>query len=192
MIRWRTILVAGLLAFGAGYFAGTIVYQKQGPHTWFRAQQALKRAKWPLEEYQSLNGEYPDEDTVNLWIDLIWTQKGRGSPRSDEVEFDLVDLASELRVLSRWEKPVYVVSESIPGGSGFYSPGDDGVTSSHGNDVDDINSWDSRSKIYYLKKQRWEDRLEYAFLGVISCLVVTLMLIAQRWEQVKATASKVE
>ena len=55
-----------------------------------------------------MKGEYPDEVTVNSWIDLIWMQRDCDSPRFDEVEFYSVDLASELRGLSRWEKPVYV------------------------------------------------------------------------------------
>jgi len=91
---------------------------------------------------------------VKGWVDLVCSQRNEIFTQFKDAEFDLPELHCNLArgPLAKWNQPVYAVSDDIPGGRGFYSPGDDGVSASNGNDVDDINSWSSHSNVYYGKK----------------------------------------
>jgi hypothetical protein len=180
MIRLRAFLVTALLVFVSGYFAASIVLRTEGPHTWFRAQAGLKSATMSLEEYHSLKGEYPDEETVNGWVDWVWSERNEIPAQFEDAEFDLSELHCYLArgPLANWNQPVYVVSDDIPGGRGFYSPGDDGVSASNGNDADDINSWSSHSNVYYGTKSWRMKRWQYASVGFGCSVLVTLLLVA--------------
>jgi len=136
------------------------IFKTMGPHTWHRAHLALKELKLCADFYKDDHGRYPPEGEVNRWLEQLWEREGESeaSGNSELASFsDLYHVTSYQR-LKRWQvPPVYVVDESIPDGCGFYTVGDDGLSSSNGNDPDDINSWDPSSISFYHRKL-WRHR----------------------------------
>jgi hypothetical protein len=72
----------------------------------------------------------------------------------------------------------YVVDANLRGGFGIYSCGLDGITSSAGNDEDDINTWNHRRPWdnYYARLRRRRKAVEL-LTGLVP-LLVTVAVIA--------------
>ncbi|MGB0993592.1 MAG: hypothetical protein ACPG32_14125, partial [Akkermansiaceae bacterium] len=82
--------------------------------------------------------------------------------------------------LKRWGRPIYLVSKTIPSGRGFYSLGDDGVSSTQGKDPDDINSWDYSSISHY-HRRLWRGRyIQYTIFALVPTIIVTSFLVWKR------------
>ena len=78
--------------------------------------------------------------------------------------------------LKRWKKPVYIVSDNLPEGRGFYTVGDDGISNSDGEDPDDINSWNYNSASYYYRRL-WRRRYaQYAGIAMVPTIFVALAM----------------
>lgn len=187
MISRRSIFAVSVAVFVVGFICAKVVLRTTGPHTWHRAYIALVELEMFVDSYENEYGEYPAENKVNAWIGLIWANEGdiQGIPRDEEFQ-SFTDHYSNnfFHRLKRWEKPPrYIVSDSIPDGRGFYIVGDDGVTSSSGNDPDDINSWNSDSSLYYHKRS-WRKRyMLYAAIGLIAAIPTAIFLIIHRFKQ---------
>jgi general secretion pathway protein G len=72
---------------------------------------------------------------------------------------------------------VYVLNPNLPHGFGVYSCGQDGVTTSHGNDRDDINTWNAKTpwRIYYELPPAIGDHC--AMLVIIGLILAAVVLI---------------
>lgn len=133
-----------------------------GPHPSVEARHGLRRLCLTLEISSYLHGRHPDDETVTSVVNSVWLNRPaiHKLKQTDEVKFliEEFDKTSYAIADERLGTPIYVVSNSILSndgvieGRGFYLVGEDGVSSSHGNDPDDINSWDRKSGSYYDEK----------------------------------------
>lgn len=74
---------------------------------------------------------------------------------------------------------VYVLDPNLPHGLGIYSCGDDGVTTSNGNDRDDINTWNVKTpwRTYYRLSALVTDRhLAILLIGLILAAGILILV----------------
>jgi hypothetical protein len=77
---------------------------------------------------------------------------------------------------------VYVLDANLPGGFGIYSCGRDGVTSSNGNDLDDLNTWNyARPWAAYYEKQMRSDEIRRSAMLLAVTLLVAGGIITLAW-----------
>ena len=62
--------------------------------------------------------------------------------------------------------PVYIENNDLPNGFGFCLKGEDGVSTSRGNDPDDVNSWDFQSAQYYRDRVKRSARILVAGISL--------------------------
>jgi hypothetical protein len=184
MIRSTTIIGVTALAFLVTWLLCKPLFKTMGPHTWHRAHMALVSMQREAIIYREEHGSLPREDEMNEWLKRLWRDNGhyttgRNTNVQDAIA-EIFDLGHYSR-LKRWgDPPVYILSENHPGGGGFYIAGDDGVSSSQGNDPDDINSWDPDSIAFYHRKL-WRGR-EVRDLSIsFGVALITFAAFKIRW-----------
>lgn len=72
--------------------------------------------------------------------------------------------------------PIYIESNDLANGFGFYITGDDGESKSRGNDPDDVSTWDIESVSRYRSRLIWELRTRYAAMALGPGLIVFWLL----------------
>ena len=83
-----------------------------------------------------------------------------------------------------WRNPyrcVYLGNENGRNKLGVYSTGADGVSTSHGNDPDDLNSWDPKSGLLYRRQIDHARRLRYAVEGALLTPFTYAGILAIGW-----------
>jgi type II secretion system protein G len=76
----------------------------------------------------------------------------------------------------------YVLDANLPGGFGIYSCGRDGVISSNGNDLDDLNTWNrARPWAAYYAKQMRRVQIRRSAMPFAVALLVAGGIIARAW-----------
>ena len=102
----------------------------------------MERLEIAIEQYYDDNRTYPSTDITNLKTTL----QPSDSTSKQYIEFDEDELDSD-NIVDQWGNPfVYVSStDASPNFNtttyDLYSTGPDGITSSSGEDADDINNW---------------------------------------------------
>lgn len=77
---------------------------------------------------------------------------------------------------------VYVLDANLPAGFGIYSCGQDGMTFSNGNDLDDVNTWNhAKPWAAYYAKQRRIDQIRRLATPLAVTLLVVAGMIALAW-----------
>jgi hypothetical protein len=160
MIRaWIVTLVCTLAVFAGSCWLAGWIFRTSGIHIWANAQFAMRstaeRLSWAADDEAQL----PPLDELNAAATEIWRGEpaDRANHYSDNLEFALEGFRDDrLRV---WDHaPVIVPAPSGPYEYGLYLAGEDGTSSSGGEDPDDINSWTFGSTSFYydrLKYRRW-------------------------------------
>ena len=64
---------------------------------------------------------------------------------------------------------------------GIYSLGRDGISRTHGHDLDDLNSWDEDSNRFYVEELRSRKRESLAVAGALLAPIVYFVLLACGW-----------
>jgi type II secretion system protein G len=86
---------------------------------------------------------------------------------------------------------VYLVDPGLAEGFGIYSCGRDGVSSSHGNDRDDLNTW-SRRRAWFSYYEHWAYRMDMQDgtigLGLVLLVAAAIMALCKTWKSQNRSA----
>ena len=97
----------------------------------------MERLEIAIEQYYDDNRTYPSTGITNLKTTL----QPSDSTSKQYIEFDNDEVDSNNNIIDEWGNP-FVYTYTPPTSTYYlYSNGPDGITSSSGNDADDINNW---------------------------------------------------
>lgn len=183
MKRIHVSLVASAVTFFVCWHAVAIVLRAQENHTSFNSYIALVRLHSYIEELRDEEGALPTSERVNLVIQGALAENSihESFELFDDPNFLLYELAlevSEERMFRLWDiPPIYVMSDCLPDGFGFYLAGEDSISKTSGMDRDDINSWDKDSYRYYLSRLHRQRSIRNSLAASVPALLIFGLLM---------------
>ncbi len=128
------IIVSSLLTVIPGFYSKT---QKKATRVF------IERLEVAIEQYNSDYRAYPQGTGTNGIKNLMNALRPTYPTSKRYIEFDEIEIENN-SIIDEWGNP-FVYEHSSPTYNthtyDLYSTGPDGITSSYGNDADDINNW---------------------------------------------------
>lgn len=88
-------------------------------------------------------------------VEIFRVKEGR-LPTPEEGLKAITSMHAGIKLVDPWGHPyAYLRGDGLPDGFGIYSMGPDGISSTQGNDSDDLNSWTSSAPDPHQEKKKW-------------------------------------
>lgn len=182
-MRLTTISIAVFASLVASILVSGCVEQNEyrGVHPrWTHAINDLRSLRATITGVRDGYPAISDCNAVNRWL-----------ATNDDSEVGLARKISYDANLDPWERPYVFVergasSDEMWDRVHLYSLGEDGASTTSGNDVDDINTWDEESFHYYVRRdnqatvQRHLKRLAWMFPLFTACGLATVRIARSR------------